>query len=369
VDLDDTKLTRLRKSLTPLQQSMLDGAWIHLVKNGKPISQRAFFHAFPREQSEPALDALGGKVIIQHYVDGTNSFSATLLGALLTSSGPHLEDLLYRCLQLVLEQYEKHPELQSLSSEQLQTGGAFQPAEVEELRLMLSLAYHSLVIFGGGGHAGGPWTLLVRDEVDQLRAVSDWRAYLHAEVTKTFDPSFPVSEAKRAALVPQWSLLDRPDVGNSIVQVSSEPAVTVELAPRATKHSYVDPSRLEELRAVQSDMWDLKRLVRMCEELNSSYEHGSYIACSMLVRSVVDHVPPIFGFKSFAEVSSNYAGNKSFRASMSHLDRSLRNLADGNLHTHIRQTESLPTETQVRFWADLDRLLEEIVRILTKRDS
>jgi hypothetical protein len=186
---------------------------------------------------------------------------------------------------------------------------------------------------------------------------------------REFDPSFPVYEAKRAALVPQWSPLDRPDVGHPIVQVGSDPATASALVLSVTNHSYVDPSRLEELRAVQSDKWDLKRLVRLCEELNSTYEHESYIACSMLVRSLVDHVPPIFGYKSFAEVASNYAGSKSFRASMSHLDRSLRNLADGNLHTHIRQTESLPTETQVRFWADLDKLLEEIVRILTKRGS
>jgi hypothetical protein len=369
--MTETRLTQLRGSLTELQRSMLDRAWMNLVERGKPISTRAFFHAHPRDQAEPAYDALGGKVIIQHYVDGVSSLSPTLLGALLSSNGRHLEDILCRCLQFVREKYEDQPELQSLSSELIQSGCALKSEELEELRLMLSLAYHTLVVFGGGSQTGGPWTLQVRDEVDQLRTVNDWRAYVHAEIMKNFDPSFPVSEAKRAGLQPQWTFVDRPETRSSSVEVASDLRMTMThaLATSIKEHFYVDQRRLEELRAAQSDKWDLKRLIRMCEELNSSYEDGSYIACSMLVRSIVDHVPPIFGKQLFAEVASNYAGSKSFRASMFQLDRSLRNLADGNLHTHIRRTESLPTETQVRFWADLDKLLEEIVRILAPRSG
>ncbi len=127
--------------------------------------------------------------------------------------------------------------------------------------------------------------------------------------------------------------------------------------------SYVDSVRINELKMVASKDWDLKRLIRMCEELNSAFDKKSFIACSMLVRGIVDHVPPIFRCNTFSEVANNYAGSKSFRSSMRHLDQSLRNLADGNLHTQIRRTESLPTEMQIKFWADLDKLLEEIVRI------
>jgi hypothetical protein len=132
----------------------------------------------------------------------------------------------------------------------------------------------------------------------------------------------------------------------------------------AIEHSYVALARLRELRAVSSKKWDITRLVSICEELNGAFEREAFITCSMLVRSIVDHVPPIFSCKTFREVANNYAGSKSFRASMQHLDRSLRNHADGNLHTQIRQKESLPTRTQVAFWADLDKLLEETIRIL-----
>lgn len=135
-------------------------------------------------------------------------------------------------------------------------------------------------------------------------------------------------------------------------------------SPRLPKHPYVDPARLEELKSVTSTKWDLQRLVRMCEELNDAFARDGFITCPMLVRSIVDHVPPIFGHESFGEVANHYAGGRSFRKSMQHLDGSLRPKADGILHTHIRRTESLPTRTQIDFHQDLDLLLGEIVRIV-----
>jgi hypothetical protein len=76
----------------------------------------------------------------------------------------------------------------------------------------------------------------------------------------------------------------------------------------------------------------------------------------------LDHVPPIFGCKSFAEVSNNYSGGKSFKESMKRLEDSSRKIADSYLHTQIRKSESLPNPTQVDFSNDLDVLLAEIAR-------
>lgn len=130
------------------------------------------------------------------------------------------------------------------------------------------------------------------------------------------------------------------------------------------KSIYVDSSRLAELRAINSRAWDVRRLIRLTEELNSAYAHDCYMSVAMLVRAIVDHIPPIFGCATFNEVANNYSGAKSFRGSMQHLNLSLRNVADSHLHVQIRPSEVLPTGAQIDFQADLDVLLGEVVRVL-----
>lgn len=82
----------------------------------------------------------------------------------------------------------------------------------------------------------------------------------------------------------------------------------------------------------------------MIEELNLAHEHDAYFTTAMLVRAITDHVPPIFGVGSFAEVANNHSGGRSFGDQMKHLDNSLRKVADGLLHQQIRKAESLPQE-------------------------
>lgn len=129
---------------------------------------------------------------------------------------------------------------------------------------------------------------------------------------------------------------------------------------------FVNPSRLDQLRAVEDPQFDLLRLITLCEELNICAANGCLFAVVMLTRAVVDHVPPIFNAQGFEEVVNNYsAAGKSFKDSMRHLHSSARKIADSHLHLRIRSRESLPTVTQVDFSRDLDVLLAEIVRVLS----
>ena len=130
---------------------------------------------------------------------------------------------------------------------------------------------------------------------------------------------------------------------------------------------YIDQGRIEELKITKSEQWDTLRLEELCRELNTCYSTESYLAVVMLLRTILNHIPPIFGHKIFSEFANNYGGkrnNKSFKKSMQNLDKSLKNIADRHLHQPIRQKESLPTRTQVDFRQDLDVLLEEVVRVL-----
>lgn len=126
----------------------------------------------------------------------------------------------------------------------------------------------------------------------------------------------------------------------------------------------VNLSRIEELRGCKSNDFDLVKLIRLCEELNDNYNRENYLSVAMIERSIINHIPPIFGHKTFIEVANNYVG-KSKKKSLQNLEKSLRNIADSFLHETISKKEVLPTSTQVNFSQDLDVLLGEIVRQLS----
>ena len=127
---------------------------------------------------------------------------------------------------------------------------------------------------------------------------------------------------------------------------------------------YVAESRIAELSSLKSADFDLTRLLELIRELNIACRSNSFMAIAMLVRSIINHVPPIFGYQNFNEVVSNYAGGTSFKKSMEHLNTSLRSIADSHLHVVIRKKETLPNFMQVNFRSDLDVLLSEVVRLL-----
>jgi hypothetical protein len=141
--------------------------------------------------------------------------------------------------------------------------------------------------------------------------------------------------------------------------------------PQAIKVSnstkeYIHADRMEELKEVRSGEFDLCKLHRLCEELNDSYRTGSILSIIMLTRALIDHVPPLFGCRTFNEVANNYGGTKSFKESMERLNFSSRKIADQHLHTPIRKSESVPTMNQVDFSNDIDVLLAEVYRILKR---
>jgi hypothetical protein len=134
--------------------------------------------------------------------------------------------------------------------------------------------------------------------------------------------------------------------------------------PSSSAKDYIHPDRLKELRRVNPDKFDLCKLLRLCEELNECYRAGCALSTIMLTRALIDHIPPVFGFNTFNEVTNNYAGTKSFKKSMERLNISSRNIANQHLHTPIRKSESIPTMNQADFSHDVDVLLGEVYRIL-----
>lgn len=128
-------------------------------------------------------------------------------------------------------------------------------------------------------------------------------------------------------------------------------------------YNFVNQNRIKELKTIKNDDFDITKLIRFCEELNSAFSLENFLSTAMLVRAIADHIPPIFGKTSFTEVANNHGG-KSFKESMKNLDNSSRKISDAHLHTQIRKKEVLPNSNQVDFSNDLDVLLAEIYRVL-----
>jgi hypothetical protein len=127
------------------------------------------------------------------------------------------------------------------------------------------------------------------------------------------------------------------------------------------KKHYINIERIEQLKQLNSEKYNFKKLIRICEEVNICYSLGCIFAVGNLLRTLIDHIAPILGQKSFAEVANNYAKKGSFKDAMQHLENSLRNISNLFLHTAIKKEEVLPTENQVDFIASIDLLLAEII--------
>jgi hypothetical protein len=167
-------------------------------------------------------------------------------------------------------------------------------------------------------------------------------------------------------LIPTPEFLRRERDGKRSTNISqaSPPMNATPATSGPPEYVYVDETRIGDLRRSSSTKFDLRKLIALCEELNIAYRSQCYHAVAALNRALLDHVPPILGFRTFVEVANNYGGTKSVRECLKRLEESARDIADMHLHTAIRAKEALPSRTQVNFSNDIDVLLAEIVRLL-----
>jgi hypothetical protein len=73
---------------------------------------------------------------------------------------------------------------------------------------------------------------------------------------------------------------------------------------------YVNPNRIEAIKQLPIDRFDYKKLLRLLQELNLVYRSEAYMATAMLIRSITDHVPPLFGVRGFSESREQLLGVK-----------------------------------------------------------
>jgi hypothetical protein len=69
------------------------------------------------------------------------------------------------------------------------------------------------------------------------------------------------------------------------------------------------------------------KLTALLLELNDNYSRGNAYACHSLLRAILDHVPPLFGYQSFGEVANSFPWGRTDKQYM-------RRLVDFRLQAH-----------------------------------
>src|SRR5471032_3490508 len=128
---------------------------------------------------------------------------------------------------------------------------------------------------------------------------------------------------------------------------------------------FVTGARLDALKHIEHPNFDCTRLICLCEELNACAAGRHAHAVILLTRAILDHIPPVFNLKSFAEVAANYGGaGRSFKACAERLEQHARKVADRLLHQSMRKSEIAPELKEVAFSQELEAVLAEVCRIL-----
>lgn len=122
----------------------------------------------------------------------------------------------------------------------------------------------------------------------------------------------------------------------------------------------ISPDLIKSLREATPNTFDASRLAEYCREINSGFTHGNLISCLLLMRAVLNHVPPVFGHTDFSQVVANVS--RSLKDNFEHLDEGLRKIGDLYTHQHMRKKDHLPTPGQVeKFGPQFELLLQEVL--------
>ena len=154
---------------------------------------------------------------------------------------------------------------------------------------------------------------------------------------------------------------------NSKVQIKKLTSSSIGVAERSSSISitkiFISLERINELKALNSSKFELKKLIALCNELNICHKDACWYAVIALTRTILHYVPPLFGQPNFESVVANHNG-RSLKPVLEKLHEVSKNIADHHLHEPAKQNEALLTEQQVNFGHELDVLLQEISKKL-----
>jgi hypothetical protein len=132
------------------------------------------------------------------------------------------------------------------------------------------------------------------------------------------------------------------------------------LQKKVRKEYYINPQRIQALKEIETSNFNFEKLIKILHEINICFQYGQNYALIILQRAILDHIPPVFGRKTFANFINHL--ELSERKYFKKLDDDLRDLADISLHKQIRKRRiETPTIEQIDFSKKIDNLLGMII--------
>jgi hypothetical protein len=209
------------------------------------------------------------------------------------------------------------------------------------------------------------------DDPDEITAVCVGYRHLLIQLQRLAAPLLPVSEKERLE-----SLDIEIDNIYSVYEVDAEletllddiedvlAQADIEQLSVGTAANIIDQSVIGKLAAVPSSKFDTTFLVQMCKEINSCYAHRNIIATALIMRAVLNYIPPVFEQKTFEQVTAH--SNRSVKQAFTHLQDGLRKIADFHTHRVITKRDVYPSSAQVEpYKPQFEILLHEVLSRLT----
>lgn len=129
---------------------------------------------------------------------------------------------------------------------------------------------------------------------------------------------------------------------------------------------YINQSIINDFKK-KTGPFNYAKLISFLVSLNYLHQEGSAETSAILIRAILDHIPPLFGFKSFDEIVNNYPWTPSHKEYMKRL-LDFKNEGDDMLHTQISNRRTHIQLNDLPAGIRINTLLEECLKKGSKED-
>lgn len=129
--------------------------------------------------------------------------------------------------------------------------------------------------------------------------------------------------------------------------------------------NFFDENLLMQLSSKTNPNFDFSKLIKFCYETNANYSQGNFLSALILLRAILNHIPPIFGSTAFQNLVTTYNINRRIGKNeiFDNLQNGMRKFGDFHNHDVIKRVEVLPSKNQIEpFKPSFEYLIQEIIK-------